>query len=165
MLNCGQYYKLFTAVIMPLEACLSMILTELCRQQRNYGPKKFITLAMGPRSCYPMCFYLQSLTAEKPSLLQHAFSQGSIILSRFWSSSKFYENLCSQLKPEPSRLMCFNSRKNSLLNHVYNSDCIILHKILHHGLNSRVVSWSYPYIRLSWKGLPGTNALACYKNL
>jgi hypothetical protein len=29
--SCGQYYKLFTAVITPLAAYFSMILTELCR--------------------------------------------------------------------------------------------------------------------------------------
>jgi hypothetical protein len=28
---CGQYYKLFMAVIMPLAAYFSMIFTELCR--------------------------------------------------------------------------------------------------------------------------------------
>ncbi len=45
----GQYYKLFTPVITPLAAYFPMVLTELSRQRRNYGRKKFynifITLA------------------------------------------------------------------------------------------------------------------------
>jgi hypothetical protein len=31
----GQYYKLFTAAIMPLAVYFSMNLTELCRYRRN----------------------------------------------------------------------------------------------------------------------------------
>ncbi len=37
----GQYYKLFTAIITPLAAYFSMILTELRQKRRNYGRKKF----------------------------------------------------------------------------------------------------------------------------
>jgi hypothetical protein len=40
----GQYYKLFTAVITPQAAYFSMILTELCRQRRNYGHKTFYNI-------------------------------------------------------------------------------------------------------------------------
>jgi hypothetical protein len=40
----GQYYKLFTAVITPLEAYFTMILTELRRKRRNYGRKKFYNI-------------------------------------------------------------------------------------------------------------------------
>ncbi len=45
----GQYYKLFTAVIMLLAACFSMILTELCQKRRNYGRKKYYNI--GHRPC------------------------------------------------------------------------------------------------------------------
>ncbi len=41
---CGQYYKLFTAVITPLAAYFSMILTELRQQRRNYACKKFYNI-------------------------------------------------------------------------------------------------------------------------
>jgi hypothetical protein len=42
--NCGQYYKFFTAVITTLAAYFSMILTDLCRLQRNYDRKKFYNI-------------------------------------------------------------------------------------------------------------------------
>ncbi len=40
----GQYFKLFTAVIMPLAVYFSMILTELRRQRRNYSCKKLYNI-------------------------------------------------------------------------------------------------------------------------
>ncbi len=44
MESSGQCYKLFTAVITPPVAYFSIILTELCRQQCNYGRKEFYNI-------------------------------------------------------------------------------------------------------------------------
>ncbi len=64
--NClsGKYYKLFTAVITPLAAYFSIILTELWRQLRNYGRKKLNNIGQsGEKSFWK--FFIQNKTSFK----------------------------------------------------------------------------------------------------